>query len=249
MKTPSRKKIVTILNRPSVQAIIYSRFLDYHQWALLSFVKAQARSIPSSKNILDVGAGELKYKEYFAHCKYVSNDLGVGSSQWYFDQIDIKSTIYKIPVETASYDYVLCTQVLEHLEFPELAYEEMSRILKPGGKLIVTVPLGQGEHQTPHDFYRYTQYALRGLGKRHGLRMTFIQPQGGIFINLEYMLWQTIGLFIPLSVSPLIRYPVFLILTPLKFVSGIIFIMLDVLDRKKTYTLNYNCVYKKITTS
>jgi SAM-dependent methyltransferase len=240
-----REKILLLANNKIIQFILYSPFLDYHQSSILSFVKENASKIKPNQKILDAGAGELRYKKYFNHCKYVSNDLCVGDEAWYFKGIDIKSSIYKIPVKNNSFDYILCTQVLEHLEYPELAFKEFYRILKKGGKIILTAPLGQGEHQIPYDYFRYTQYGLKSLGKRNKLKLTYIKPQGGIFINLEYMLWVAIFQILPFQKVTIIRYITFLIFLPIKFLSGIIFVLLDSLDTKKIYTNNYNCIYIK----
>ncbi|MFA5993856.1 MAG: methyltransferase domain-containing protein [Parcubacteria group bacterium] len=241
-----RKKLLQFLNNPKIQSILYSYFLNYHQWSILNFVKSNAKKIKSEEKIIDIGAGELRYKRYFDHCEYTSQDLCVGDGEWYFDDIDIKSSVYDIPVENNYFDYILCTQVLEHLEFPEKAFEEFSRILKRGGKMFLTVPLGQGEHQSPHDFYRYTKYALKSLGNRHGLELKVVMPQGGIFINLEYILWQSKNSILPFNNFAPVRYAYFLIAIPFKILSGIIFVTLDLFDREKVYTLNYNCIYEKM---
>ena len=245
MKKNLRKKLLYFINNKFIQSIIYSPFLDYHQWALLKFVKRESKKISVYAKIIDVGAGELRYKKYFDHCTYISNDLCVGDKEWYFDLIDIKSSIYEIPCENESFDAILCTQVLEHLEYPELAFKEFFRILKPGGKLILTAPLGQGEHQVPYDYFRYTRYGLESLGARVGLEIKSIEPQGGIFINLEYVLWQAVVKFVPFRRIVLVRYFLYIILLLPKAISSILFIMLDIFDKKKEYTNNYNCVYEK----
>ena len=97
-----RKLILKIRDSRLVQPIFYSKFIDYHQWSLLSFVSSEASKIKPNKSVLDAGAGELKYKKYFNHCKYVSQDLCIGDEQWYFNDIDIKSSIYDIPVKIAA---------------------------------------------------------------------------------------------------------------------------------------------------
>ncbi|MDD4409347.1 MAG: methyltransferase domain-containing protein [Candidatus Pacebacteria bacterium] len=240
-----RKLILKVLGSEIVRNILYSPFLDYHQWALLRFVKREAKKIANNSEIIDIGAGELKYKKYFMHCKYTSNDLCIGDKEWYFDDIDIKSTAYQIPVPSESFDYILCTQVLEHLDFPDKAFAEFNRILKKGGKLLLTAPLGQGEHQIPYDYFRYTKYGLKKIGERNNFLLKYIEPQGGIFINLQYILWQSKNIFLPFMNIKIIAYVYYIFFLPFKFVSGIIFIILDQFDRKKDYTNNYNCVYEK----
>jgi SAM-dependent methyltransferase len=242
----NRNSLVKILNHPVVQAVMYSPLVDYHQWSLLRFVKKNAQLIKSGERIIDIGAGELKYKKYFSHCDYYSQDLCVGDDHWDFSEINIKSSAYEIPAASASFDYVLCAQVLEHLEFPEKAFAEFNRLLKLNGRLLLTAPLGFGEHQIPYDFFRYTRYGLESLGKRHGFRLVYLEPHGGIFINSEYILWQAKNKILPGKNILLLRYFYFFLFLPFKIISGAIFIALDLLDNKKTYTLNYNCVYEKI---
>ncbi|MCX6717243.1 MAG: class I SAM-dependent methyltransferase [Candidatus Taylorbacteria bacterium] len=241
-----RKLLNKVLNNSIVQFILYSPLADYHQWSLLKFVKCNAKKIKKNEKIIDIGAGELKYIKYFEHCEYKSQDFCLGDANWDFSKIDIKSSAYKIPEKDASFDYVLCTQVLEHLEFPEKAFSEFSRLLKNGGKLILTAPLGFGEHQIPYDFFRYTKYGLKSLGKRNNLKLIEIKPHGGIFINLEYVLWQSKNKLLPFNNILLVRYLYFFIFLPIKILSGGIFIFLDLFDREKTCTLNYNCIYEKI---
>lgn len=45
-----------------------------------------------------------------------------------------------LPFETASFDRVMCLEVLEHLIDPEYAVREIRRVLKPGGMFLVSVP-------------------------------------------------------------------------------------------------------------
>lgn len=62
-----------------------------------------------------------------------------------------------------SFDVVLCTEVLEHLPEPQRAVDEMRRVLKPGGILVLTTRFLFPIHDAPHDYFRYTKYGLRHL--------------------------------------------------------------------------------------
>lgn len=94
--------------------------------------------------ILDVGAGELKNKPYCGHLEYVSQDFcqynGFGdgaalqTQDWDTSGIDIVSDITDIPAENESFDYVVCTEVFEHIKYPVKALQEFYRLLKPGGR-------------------------------------------------------------------------------------------------------------------
>ena len=102
--------------------IIGNRFYDYNEYRLKSFVKRIANMCPPGSSLLDVGAGQTQYKKYFSHLNYTAQDSGVGDASWDFSRIDIVSEIYDIPLPKASFDYILCTQVMEHLAHPDKAF-------------------------------------------------------------------------------------------------------------------------------
>jgi SAM-dependent methyltransferase len=68
-----------------------------------------------------------------------------------------------IPFPDASFDVVLCTEVLEHVQHYQVLIDEMRRVLKPGGRLIVTVPWSARFHYIPFDFFRYTPSSLQQM--------------------------------------------------------------------------------------
>jgi len=110
------------------------------------------------KIVLDVGAGTSPYKHLLSHLKYISHDFGeylgekLGGTTDYA-KIDIKSDITDIPLSDQSVDYLLCTEVLEHVPYPIQAIKEFSRLLKPNGIACITVPFTSGSHQEPFHFY------------------------------------------------------------------------------------------------
>lgn len=119
-------------------------------------------SIPSGLRILDAGAGELRNKPLCAHLNYVSQDIcqyegsgdtkGLQTGAWDTSQIDIVCDITAIPEENGSFDIILCSEVFEHLSDPLKALDEFARLLKPGGKLIVTAPFASLVHFAPYHY-------------------------------------------------------------------------------------------------
>ncbi len=75
------------------------------------------------------------------------------------------------PMADASFDAVLCSQVLEHVFTPDEFLCEINRVLRPGGCLVLTVPFVWDEHEQPHDFARYSSYGLRALLERSGFAL------------------------------------------------------------------------------
>ncbi|MFC1549983.1 class I SAM-dependent methyltransferase [Candidatus Neomarinimicrobiota bacterium] len=128
-----------------------------------NWVRHSLSQLKNGLKILDAGAGQMRYKESCTHLKYISQDLaeydGVGDSIGLQKQaihdwnVDIISDISEIPEEDNSYDAILCTEVFEHIPDPLRVLQEFSRLLKPGGELILTVPVCSLTHQSPYYYY------------------------------------------------------------------------------------------------
>ena len=143
-----------------------------------------AATIPPGSMVLDAGAGDAPYKPLFAHAIYESAD---------FEKVDrpyAKSTyvcdLSAIPVSDHRYDYILFNQVMEHLPEPKVVLKELFRVLKPGGKMIYTAPLFYEEHDTPYDFFRYTQYAIRYLFEDAGFEIGRLDWMEGYYSTVGY---------------------------------------------------------------
>ena len=76
-----------------------------------------------------------------------------------YPQIDI----HHLPYQGNSFDFLILDQVLEHVEKPWIAVEEVFRVLKPGGICIATAPFLYGYHPSPKDYFRYTPDGWRSL--------------------------------------------------------------------------------------
>jgi len=84
-----------------------------------------------------------------------------------------------LPFPDKSFDTVLLTDVLEHIAEPFRLIGEISRILKPQGKLIMGVPFFYWIHEAPYDYYRYTEFLLRKICTDNNLEIVSIYAYGG----------------------------------------------------------------------
>lgn len=119
-------------------------------------------TIPAGLRILDAGAGELRNKPLCAHLIYVSQDVcqyeGTGDAQglqtgiWDTSKIDLVCDIVNIPEPNASFDVILCSEVFEHLPDALKALDEFARLLKHGGKLVLTAPFASFVHFAPYHY-------------------------------------------------------------------------------------------------
>lgn len=135
--------------------------------SILAAVRSFAEPLPPGARVLDIGAGDGPYRELFDRCDYVTVDW-TNSPHEEATDADIVSSIDNLPVEDASFDAALATQVLEHVPAPIDVLREAHRILRPGGTLLVTVPFVWEQHERPYDFQRFSssgvEHALRSAG-------------------------------------------------------------------------------------
>jgi ubiquinone/menaquinone biosynthesis C-methylase UbiE len=157
-----------------------------------AWVKNSLKSLPAGARLLDAGAGECQFKKYCDHLQYVSQDIneytgegdhaGLQMGQWNTSGIDIVSDIVAIPEPTESFDAVICTEVLEHITDVVPALEELARLLKVGGTLILTAPFCSLTHFSP---YHYTTGFNRSFYLHHlsrlGLEVVELTENGNYF--------------------------------------------------------------------
>jgi len=102
--------------------------------------------------------------------------------EWAPRSLDIVSDITNIPEPDASFDAVLCSEVLEHLPDPVDAIREFSRLLRTGGQLIVTAPFCSLTHFSPFPFASgFNRYFYEHHLPRHGFEIVEITPNGNYF--------------------------------------------------------------------
>ncbi len=132
--------------------------------------------------VLDVGGGELlRYKNLFSYDRYTCMDVYKGAG------VDVIGSADNIPFEDKAFDSIVCTQVFEHLAFPEKSAQEISRVLRKGGHLLITVPQWNELHSEPHDYWRYTRFGISALFERNGFETIEYEQRGGFYTNLAQM--------------------------------------------------------------
>ncbi len=132
----------------------------------------------ASGTLLDVGSGTMPFRSQVGDLveKYHSLDI-----ERRVPDVDFVADITQMePVGSGTYDLVLCSQVLEHIAQPDKAIREVMRVLRPGGRLVLTVPFLSRLHEEPFDYFRFTEYGLRVLLENAGFRVTEVVPAGSL---------------------------------------------------------------------
>ena len=102
---------------------------------------------------------------------------------WWYLNLDseagpnIFSDVTQTPLLEQTVDYVICTEVLEHLPNPQACVDEVHRLLREGGVAFVSVPFFYPVHADPYDFQRFTEDGLRHLFRE--FKSVEVHPMGG----------------------------------------------------------------------
>ena len=168
--SPSTLSGLQALGRRLLPRFLLNR-LDPVEAMIQSGVASFARSFSGASRVLDAGAGECRFRPQFAHTRYFAIDHGKGDPNWDYSRLDVVGALEALPFSSAVFDGLLNIVVLEHVEKPESVLQEMARVLKPRGRIFLVAPLCWELHQIPEDYFRFTEYGLRSLLARAGLRV------------------------------------------------------------------------------
>lgn len=141
--------------------------------------------------LLDVGCGESPYRELILEGSRVTRYIGLDFATGTYaarHRPDLTWDGSRIPLDDASVDCALATEVLEHCADPLALLREVRRVLAPGGLLVLTVPFLWPLHDAPHDHYRYTPWSLDRYLRDAGFEAREIAPLGGWHASLAQML-------------------------------------------------------------
>ncbi len=141
---------------------------------------AAAIRLHARGRLLDAGCGDVPYFGLYQErvTEVVCVDWpGSSHGRRHVDAwVDLNAPL---PFDADRFDTVLLADVLEHIARPADLVSELARVLAPGGTSLIMVPFLYWVHEAPHDYYRYTEHALRRLCGDSQLRVMSLQAYGG----------------------------------------------------------------------
>ena len=141
--------------------------------------------IPKSSTFLDVGCGAgyslmKAYTEFDCHIQGIDPEPGahgVGrfTSGLWKERPIIKGIAESLPFDDSTFDVVYSSHVLEHVESEEKALQEMKRVLKPNGILIIGMPTASMSLVALFSAWFFTTHIsvyhfIRSIGKKDALK-------------------------------------------------------------------------------
>jgi SAM-dependent methyltransferase len=212
------------------------REVFFFETRIVDGVQDFAAGLKPGAMVLDAGAGEGQYRDYFQGHRYVGVDLGVGDAAWNYSKLDCVADLLRLPFQSGVFDGFVSVVTLEHVTEPGLAIAEMARVAREGAMLYLVVPHEWEVHQHPHDYWRFTKFGVRRLLETNGWDVVRLEPGGGFFRLLSRRLMNGLQ-FLPAWLMPL----AVLVVVPVALLVG----WMDALDSQRDYTLGYICWAKR----
>ncbi|GJD63092.1 class I SAM-dependent methyltransferase [Methylobacterium frigidaeris] len=154
------------------------RFLDLQAGSAWRDMRVELSK--ASGIVLDVGCGAQVFRSLLPPAaRYRGIDTRDALDRFGYAVPDteyFEGTDWNVPPE--SVDVVLCTEVLEHIETPAPFVDNLFRCLRPGGRLVITVPFAARWHFVPYDYWRYTPSSLDLLLRQAGFRDVRVTARG-----------------------------------------------------------------------
>ena len=219
----------------------------WHNWIVYNindtYIKKYSKYLKG--HLLDLGCGEAPYKKYFS--QFAEKYTGVDWSKTLHNSgADIVSDLnIKLEIDDEIADSIISLSVMEHLYAPQIFLNESFRILKKGGNMVLQVPWQWRIHEAPHDYFRYTPYALKHMFTKAGFTEIQIEATSGFFttlllkINYFTLRW--------VKGPKIIRWIIGAFLVPLWTLGQLLTPYLDKLDKDWTIeSQGYFVIAKKI---
>lgn len=140
-------------------------------------------------DVLDFGCGSKPYENLFVNAKtYVGCDVEVSGHRHADSKVDRFYDGRTLPFVDARYDAVVSFETFEHIfNLPEIL-EEIRRVTKADGYLLVTVPFAWDEHEIPFDFARYTSFGITHLLGNAGFEILHVRKTTTYILTVFQML-------------------------------------------------------------
>jgi len=173
------------------------------------WVQQQLQNIPKGSTILDAGCGSQQFRIFCEHLDYKGQDFGQyesdekkmigaedggpgGSDGYNYGKLDYVGDIWDIKEVDNSFDAILCTEVFEHIPYPNETLKEFSRLLKPGGTLILTAHNACLRHMDPYFFYSgFSDRWYEKFLQDNGFEIKVISPVGDYYSWLSVEMART----------------------------------------------------------
>lgn len=165
------KKLKQIYIKEQFNPKIIGLFINPFYFARKGLYKNISQCISQlNGKLLDIGCGSKPYENLCNVEEYIGLEIDDEGNRNH-KYADIFYDGKTIPFGNSEFDSVLATQVFEHVFNPNQFLQEINRVTKKGGLLLMTVPFVWDEHEQPNDYARYTSFGLKHILSENGFEI------------------------------------------------------------------------------
>jgi SAM-dependent methyltransferase len=138
--------------------------------------------------LMDFGCGEKPYQSLFVNVdEYIGLDYNSEGHSHEGEKVDVLYDGVTIPFEDQYFDSVFSSEVFEHVFTLPQILPEINRVMKTGGKILITCPFVWEEHEVPVDYARYSRFALKDLLEKSGFELLIVDKNGHFMSALHQL--------------------------------------------------------------
>ena len=181
-------KFLKILNQAYINQRFNPNFLSlfinpFYLTRVLLIKTLKEFRLEMNGELLDFGCGSKPYKNLFTNVSsYIGVDIEDGSHNHEKEDIDYFYDGKNLPFDDNRFNSVFSTEVLEHVPDIEYSLKEINRVLKPKGKLLISIPFAFPEHELPYDFRRLTRFGITQVLKDNGFKIVSGGTDNHVFL-------------------------------------------------------------------
>lgn len=209
---------------------------------LYESIKQIAPTITGS--ILDFGCGSKPYESLFTSSQnYIGVDIEASGHNHANSKVDFFYDGKTLPFENGRFDAVVSFEVFEHVFNLEEVLLEISRVLKPNGQLLLSIPFAWDEHEIPFDFARYTSFGISHILKKSGFQIIDSKKTTTYFLSIGQMLIAYLSQYVLPKGRILRRLSQLFVIFP----TTLLFLILNlILPKRYEYFCNNVVLSKKV---
>lgn len=185
MKAYLQKQYNRSLFEPTFFGLLFNPFFIIRAGLYSELYKLKANM---HGRMLDFGCGSKPYRKLFDVDAYIGTDIAISGHDHSNEDIDVYYDGKTLPFSDNEFDTIFSSEVFEHVfNLPEIL-TELRRVLKPQGKMLITLPFVWDEHEIPYDYARYTSFGIVHILEEKGFHV-LEQRKTTAYVETVFQMW------------------------------------------------------------